>query len=361
MDIELKIYKKIEYAFLTGHKIAICPYGFNGVIAENIIKKRFHQKPFALIDNIKSKKNSGQCICVKDIDFEEYKKNKVIILITAESKKISKEYEDYFKKSKIYFDSLYVPSIYEVDDYNEGDKEIMSILTQHTVDGYDYVRLGSKNDGGYVMLDDFDSISAAFSFGIANDVSWDMDISKRGIDVFMYDHTIAMLTEYNERFFYSKLGIGKEDNHVAKISSLETILRKTGHINDTNLILKMDIEGNEWDVIDSLSLELLVKFKQITVEFHDINDSFNKEIKIRVLRKLNKTHNCIWIHGNNYGFAYKNKKGIILPDVIEVTFARREDYKFTLTDSDISVFNAANDSEVSDFDMNTWKKEVVKK
>ncbi|MDR2776538.1 MAG: hypothetical protein LBB17_00620 [Puniceicoccales bacterium] len=49
------------------------------------------------------------------------------------------------------------------------------------------VRIGCDHDGGYIMVDDFGKCDAAYSFGIGNDVSWDLDIAKRGIDVFMYD------------------------------------------------------------------------------------------------------------------------------------------------------------------------------
>lgn len=62
-------------------------------------------------------------------------------------------------------------------------------------EGSGFVRIGRKNDGGYVMFDDFESRKYAYSIGIADDVSWDRDIASRGLDVYMYDHTIQGLPE----------------------------------------------------------------------------------------------------------------------------------------------------------------------
>jgi len=52
------------------------------------------------------------------------------------------------------------------------------------------IRVGRNFDGGYVMVDDFNEVDAALSFGIADDASWDLEIAKRGIPVHQFDHTI---------------------------------------------------------------------------------------------------------------------------------------------------------------------------
>jgi hypothetical protein len=67
---------------------------------------------------------------------------------------------------------------------------VLRPLRPHRVDGLDKVRLGRFFDGGYVMLDAFDGVLAAYSLGINDDVSWDLDMAARGVPVFQYDHTI---------------------------------------------------------------------------------------------------------------------------------------------------------------------------
>ena len=77
--------------------------------------------------------------------------------------------------------------------YNRCE-EIVSLLSPMDIKDGKYLRIGRKNDGGYVLLDNFSdgSVKSAYSFGISNDVSWDEDIANLGIDVFMFDHTTIL-------------------------------------------------------------------------------------------------------------------------------------------------------------------------
>ena len=74
--------------------------------------------------------------------------------------------------------------------------------------GFSKKRIGRDFDGGYVMLDDFAGVEATYSFGIAQETSWDCGIADLGIDVFQYDHTIEALPEENPRFHWLRSGIG---------------------------------------------------------------------------------------------------------------------------------------------------------
>lgn len=51
-------------------------------------------------------------------------------------------------------------------------------------------------------------------------------------------------------------------------------------------ILKIDIEGSEYDVIPSISEEILSKIKQITIEFHDFIDNNLKEKTQKIIDRL---------------------------------------------------------------------------
>lgn len=67
------------------------------------------------------------------------------------------------------------------------------------------ILIGRKADGGYVLLDDFENIKIAYSFGIDADIYFDKDLADRGIDVYMYDHTINSLPYENPKFHWKKL------------------------------------------------------------------------------------------------------------------------------------------------------------
>ena len=89
---------------------------------------------------------------------------------------------------------------------NDPDKQlcIYHLLAPKKVVGKKRILLGEKRDGCYVLLDDFKDIKIAYSFGISNMIQFDRELAQRGIDVYMYDHTIKSLPYYNPRFHWKK-------------------------------------------------------------------------------------------------------------------------------------------------------------
>ena len=121
---------------------------------------------------------------------------------------------------------------------------IYHLILPKKVVGKKRILLGNKNegDGIYVILEDFKDIKIAYSFGISGNIQFDKALADRGIDVFMYDHTISRLPYENRRFHWYKIGIcGKQPYH--NLKDLETILNK--HTSEKNMILKLDVENWE--------------------------------------------------------------------------------------------------------------------
>ena len=110
------------------------------------------------------------------------------------------------------------------------------------------VRIGNKNDGGYLMLNDFDRGSIAYSFGIGRDIGWEMEVSKMGYDVYMYDHTIDCPPRDSSLHFFKK-GISNKDNINSSLDTLGNFIKLNHHENKTNMVLKMDVEGAERDAL----------------------------------------------------------------------------------------------------------------
>lgn len=208
-------------------------------------------------------------------------------------------------------------------------RDLISLLTPMDVKGGKYCRLGQDFDGGYVMLDAFstDEINAAYSFGISNDVSWDEDIAERGIEVYMYDHTIDKLPKKHPRFHFFKEGV-TGDPEEEGLKTLSSLIVRNRHQESKNLILKMDIEGYEWGVFEETPSDVIAQFSQIVIEFHGLDPSRHKEDLSKilfVLNKINQTHQSIHIHANGY-CTVSWLPGITLPHVLEVTYIRRSDY-----------------------------------
>lgn len=198
---------------------------------------------------------------------------------------------------------------------------------------YDFKRIGKNNDGGYILLNDFSGAMIAYSFGISDDVSWDEQMAEMGYDVYMYDHTIEKLPMNHSKFHYFKTGLSAEQlESKFNLETLPKLLENNGHTMKNGMILKVDIEGAEWDVFGKLEKEVLEQFDQIVIEFHNLTQS-NHEIKFKkALDNLNQTHCLIHIHANNYG-SYLILGGKVLPDILEATYVRKGKYQCELSDN----------------------------
>ena len=152
--------------------------------------------------------------------------------------------------------------------YNiKNNSSIYQLLKPKSILGKTKVRIGNHQDGGYILLNDFENIKIAYSFGINNDVTFDKDLADKNIDIFMYDHTIKRLPYENKRFHWKKIGltdkIGKEN-----MKTLSELIKENRHTDEKNMILKIDIEGEEWNIFNNISIEILTQFKYILAEFH---------------------------------------------------------------------------------------------
>ena len=198
------------------------------------------------------------------------------------------------------------------------------------------VRVGKKNDGGYIMIEDaIKKAKIAYSIGIGNDVSWDMQIAEQyGCDVFQYDDTINTTPMQHEKFHFMRTGICGSKHDFSERMTLEQMLKENHHENETDMILKMDVEGAEWDVIETITEETISKFNQIVMEIHELDDINQIENKLKYLMKINKTHQLVHIHANNYMLPARKFAGkAILIRAYEVTYIKKDMYKFYDDDS----------------------------
>lgn len=193
---------------------------------------------------------------------------------------------------------------------------------------YNKIRIGSLNDGGYVIADGLE-YDLLLSCGISDDITFeDYFTNKYNVNCYAYDGTINNLPHYNN----NKINFIKKN--ISKIESdITTNLLDIINLNN-NIFLKMDIETNEFQWLELLKNEHLNKFKQIVIEFHfpftyeeelfkklsypmDINN------KINCLDKLSKTHYLIHLHPNNCcGTTIYNN--ITVPNVFECTYIRKD-------------------------------------
>lgn len=228
------------------------------------------------------------------------------------------------KKERIIYEMLGIE-----ENWNEKEMEdFRQLLHIKNVIGKNLVRIGQDNDGGYIMLDDFLHKGVAYSFGINNDVSWDAAMADRGYDIFMYDHTIQKLPYIRDEFHFFQYGIAETEKKDLNLNSLHNFIRMNGHNQCPHMILKMDVEGAEWAVLEEISSQILSQFDQMVFEFHRICDTEKDRNRILdILKKLNVTHQVIHVHANNYCIPkWDGKRGWAY--AYEVTYVNRELYNF---------------------------------
>lgn len=223
-----------------------------------------------------------------------------------------------------------IEQIHEQNELESLFLKIRSLLPVSSIVGNNkLVRIGNPfGDGGYIMLDEFNKKQVAYSFGISNDVSWDEDMVVRGINCYMYDHTIESLPKNLPLFHWNKIGIGGIES-TTPLASLESLLLSNGHNNNANLILKIDVEGAERQALIETSEDVLRQFDQIVIELHNLNELNFSYSNLALLKKLLATHTPIHVHANNCA-NYVEIKDLVMPFALEVTYVRNEGRKFKL-------------------------------
>lgn len=186
------------------------------------------------------------------------------------------------------------------------------------------IRLGPHGDSGYLVPDDLEGISACFSPGVGKLSGFEKDCADLGMQVFLADKSVAQPPEKHSRFRFENKFIGASNgkNHI----TLDQWVLASVAVSERELILQMDIEGGEYEVFLNASNDLLKRFRIIVVEFHALNELWNKaffDLAATVFDKLLQTHTCVHNHPNNCCGSIK-LKGIEIPLISELTFLRND-------------------------------------
>jgi hypothetical protein len=206
--------------------------------------------------------------------------------------------------------------------------ETVALLAPRLIEGMSLVRVGGANDGGYVMLDSIapPTVAAAYSFGVGSDVSWDAAIAARGVDVYLYDHTVTTPPALPPRCRFTQIGISGAHRD-PRMRTLAECISLNGHAGRNDLLLKMDVEGAEWEVLEHATPETLGQFHQIVIELHELGlalDAGRHDSIMATLRKLSHSHQPVHVHANCMHVPIWIGD-IVLPPVLEVTYVRRRD------------------------------------
>ncbi len=213
------------------------------------------------------------------------------------------------------------------------------------------IRLGRNHDGGYVIDSSIiKKCNTLISFGLGSDWSFELEYIKRNknVKIYLYDHTVSAypyikdILKYGKRFLtlrskykdvlirlkylndYNRFLKSKNIIFFKEEITFPSDSRKKADIHkvfsrietDEEVILKVDIEGSEYKIINQIKM-FSKKIKMIIIEFHWINQNENSFIDS--VKMLKENFDIIHVHGNNH--HGKLKSGI--PIVLEMTFLNK--------------------------------------
>ena len=116
------------------------------------------------------------------------------------------------------------------------------------------------------------------------------------------------------------------------LKTLNELLIENGHTQERNMILKIDIENNEWDTLNEITDNVLNQFKYIIMEFHFWNIAQYYRLYMNCLKKLMKFHQIYHIHCSNCkGLTMIGDNPICI--TMEVSYIKKEGNEFKKDES----------------------------
>ena len=186
------------------------------------------------------------------------------------------------------------------------------------------VRIGPDSDGGYLVPDDLSELAAVFSPGVEKEARFELFFAERGVPCYLIDYSIQEAPLSHKNIFFSRLYLGSRP--APHFITLEDWVARN-QPDSRDLLLQMDIEGGEWDVLESTPLGILTKFRIMVIELHNFSSILASRTKFKmvenVFEKLLSEFAIVHIHANNCCRS-ETIFGIPVPRVVEMTLIRRD-------------------------------------
>jgi hypothetical protein len=163
-------------------------------------------------------------------------------------------------------------------------------------------RFGEAHDGGYLMCGNLlRGVESGYSFGIAGYDKWGCDIStKLSVKVHQYDcfDTTRPACPDGDTIFHAEC-VGDTTRTIEGrfFDTIENQLARNGDAGK-RIVLKIDVEGAEWDSFIRVPDEVLSRIDQLAVEFHRIRDEDDKYLL--VVERLKRFFHVAHLHFNNH-------------------------------------------------------------
>lgn len=162
-------------------------------------------------------------------------------------------------------------------------------------------RVGAANDGGYLVCTNLlGDVTAAYSYGIEGRDEWGCQISET-LNVPTHEYDCFDLRRPScpdgRLIFHPEcVGPARRIQDGRPFDSIAAQLERNGD-DWKQLVVKIDVEGAEWDSFLATSPKLFDRINQLIVEFHGVDE----ERYLRTIEKLKDQFVFAHIHYNNGG------------------------------------------------------------
>ena len=164
-------------------------------------------------------------------------------------------------------------------------------------------RFGEANDGGYLLCGNLlSNVRSGYSYGISGYDGWGCAVStKLIVPVHQYDCfnlTRPVCAGGDTTFHGECIGPTTTVEEGRPFDTLANQIEKNGD-RGKRLVVKMDVEGAEWDSFIEAPQAVLQRIDQLVVEFH----GSDRPRFLTAMRKLKQLFYVAHLHWNNYGCA----------------------------------------------------------
>ena len=204
-----------------------------------------------------------------------------------------------------------------------SDKRVRKILKKLLPKkiNFNLIRLGEDNDGGYLVPNDLNNIDQNYSAGVGILTKFEKDLEEKfsiSSNMLDFNEIDKGILPKKSEFIKKKLSLNNNQNEISINNWIEEIHKE--------IILKIDIEGDEYITLSNITDQNLKKIRIFIVEFHGLrnlrSDSFLNFFE-KIVSRIDKYFYSCHLHVNNTS-KIKRVNNLKIPDMVEVTFIRKD-------------------------------------
>jgi len=205
----------------------------------------------------------------------------------------------------IAFQRYGAPSV--VAEMRAGDprirQELFALVQPVALKNCTLERFGEDHDGGYLVCGNLlKDVQGAYSYGISGYDKWGCDAStKLGVKLHQYDcfDTRQPSCPGGDTVFHAEcIGDAAKTEEGRRFDTLQNQLAKNGDAGK-RLVVKMDVEGAEWDSLLHAPEATLDRIDQLAIEFHYIHE----DRYVQTVQRLKQFFYVAHLHFNNWSCA----------------------------------------------------------